>query len=63
MARSKRGRQPGPVVGRKAKRVRTPKTVDLYEAEDSEPEEERFAGQRYDVSISSACSPGTVVHR
>lgn len=52
MARLKRGR--GFVPDRKAKRVRAPKTVDLYEAEDSEPEEERFAGQRYDVSYLSA---------
>lgn len=50
MAKSKRGRQPGPLVGRKPKRVKAEKRADVYEADDPEPEEERFAGQRYDVS-------------
>jgi hypothetical protein len=29
-------------------------TRDLYEADDIEPDEEKYAGQRYDVSICSS---------
>eukprot|EP00884_Botryococcus_braunii_P004425 jgi/Botrbrau1/13984/Bobra.117_2s0014.1 len=48
MAKPKRGRQPGPLVGKKPKRVKAERHADVYEADDPKPEEERYAGQRYD---------------
>lgn len=41
---------------RKRAREAPPEQPDFYEAEEQEPDEERHAGQRYDVRVSCSWS-------